>query len=491
MMEDFDKKKRLDGRPPRLIPGTTVADPKIRIFIMVGLLVMLILAVVMLKGFASRPEAREIETKTPPSTPMPTDTRFSGVPTLDRGYIEEVHDATPKEREGWDEKAIAYLLAEVRATPAVLAYRRKLVPLDERSAPAIEQDPKPWRFQFVRFRGELESMTDGDYSDLTEGGSDDIGQVYIGRVRVAEGAPPIRVKFVTTMRLDWIDYNEPGTKHRTRQIKDGWVRGRGIFVKNYLDVGADGEQVPTFLIVATNITRDFETVAVDSLESIPFQIIKDAPGLLDRHETRKLFFKTYPKPLFRLVKWAGPRAGPEGAALREKEGLKPRLLVTAKQFEEVLANPQLARAKYFGGLGALAMDPHFVAPEDISGDKVNDAGIQSYITGWIVTDKERLMQFVAPESLHTGLKRRARVRFAGYFYKVQGYYARSGEERMVPMLVLTVLEELTVPPPDKRLELFIAIGFVIGIALLVFIIVREDRTKQDYRRSRRGRKTIL
>lgn len=486
MLEDFHKKQQRGG-PPRLIPGMQVADPKRRIVILFGLLVLLGFIAAMLQGYAKRPESNEIQTGGQPAAPLGVDERFTGVPTLDRSYAEQVTDGTAKERETWPEETVVYLLGEARNTPAVSAYRRRLLPIDGRSGPEIAKNPAPWRFQFVRFRGELEEMDEGDYEALTKGGSSEVGEVHIGRVRVTKGNTPVRVKFVTPRPPMWIDHNAPTTKTEHMLIKDGWVRGRGIFVKNYLDVGKDGKEVLTALVVATKIKRDFETKPVESLESIPFQIVQDHPELLKNDESRKIFFKTFPKTLFRLVKWAEPRAGPKGAQLREKEGLEPQPLMTPKQFEEVIANPQRFRAKYFGGLGALAVEPLYVGPEDIDDDKANDAGIDSYVTGWIVTDQERLLQFAAPAALDSTLQRRARIRFAGYFYKVQGYNSRDGRQLMAPFLVLTELYEVKPKPADTRFELFIAAGFIVGIALLIFIIVREDKTKQDYRRLRRSR----
>ena len=199
-----------------------------------------------------------------------------------------------------------------------------------------------------------------------------------------------------------------------------------------------------------------------------------------------MLFKTYPKALFRLLRWAVPRAGPEGKALREKEGLEAFSITKPSDYEKLVSNPQQFRAQYVGALGAMAMDPLYVWPEDIEDDKANDAGIQEYLTGWVVTDKDRLVQCVAPAGFgKLGLKRRARCYFAGYFYKTKAYYSRGGTERIAPMLVLTELRVIKPIPPDRTVELLVAVGFIVGISLLVFIILREDKTKQDYRRHRR------
>jgi hypothetical protein len=482
MQEDFKGTDRRGGGPPKLIPGLSVADPKTRILVLVALFAMLLTVAGVLKGYANRPEAQELQSEAPPSKQIPEDERFSGIPTLDRRYVDEIKDGTPAEQGQWDEKAIAYLLAEARSTPAVLAYRRRLLPVTAKSGAEARKDPKPWRLQFVRFRGKLEYMQEGDYADISRGGDDSIGRVHVGRILIdgAEADPPVRVKFVTPT-LPLVPDEPDGDDL-------GWMRGRGIFVKNYLDVGPDGEEVPAMLVIATRIGRDYETRPVTGLKNIPFTDIQDDPSLLVDADTKRTFMKWYPKPLFRLLAWATPRTGAAGAELRKKEGLKPAAFEAKAEWEALFAHPEKHRGDYVGGLGAMAIDPLFKA--EIEDDKVNDAGVESYMTGWLVTDSEHLVQFVAPAALHTGLKRRARIRFEGFFYKIQGYYARDGTQRMAPFLVLTVLEEVEVTPPDTRLELFIAAGFVLGIAVLVFIIVREDKTKQDYRRTRRRQKAI-
>lgn len=487
MREDFRKQLRGGGKPPRLIPG--VSDPKLRILILVGMLVFLAFAAAMLRGYAKRPGAKDGETDASPSKEIPgsRDPRFSGVPTLDPSYLDKVHDATPKEQEQWDEEAIAYLLTEARNTPAVLAYKRKLFPIDPTNVEFVRKNSKDWRFQFVRFRGEIEYMREGDYADISNGGDETIGRVHYGRVLLAgTEKKPARVVFVTPTRPQWTDYNTAAVTPKIEIIKDGWVRGRGIFVKKYRDVGPDGEEHETFLVVATRIKRDFKQQKVESLDSIPFHIIQDQYELIQDEIGRRLLFKTYPKTLFRLLRWAILRAGPEGKAQREEDGLKAESIAKVEDYERIVSNPQANRAKYFGALGALTFDPIYVGPEDIEDDKANDAGISGYMFGWIVTDKERLLQFVAPSKFgKLDLKRRTRIYFAGYFYKTQGYLARDGTKRLVPFFVLTELREVYPTQPDHKVELFIAVGFILGIGLLVYFILREDKTKQDYRRWRR------
>ncbi|MHC4931645.1 MAG: hypothetical protein ACYTGV_05570 [Planctomycetota bacterium] len=494
MFDDLKKQQR-GGLPPKGSGVRSPADlallrvgnPKFRILLLVGLLVLLVAIVIALKGYAKTPHAKRV-TEDVPSIEMAGEAALpDGVPTLDLGYLDKIVDATPEEAGRWDEEAIAYLLTEAKSTPAVHAYSRRLMPITRGSAAQIEKDPKVWRFQFVSFRGRIEFMREEDYGDAF-GGDESIGQVHYGRIRLDEQEPPLRVYFVTPNLPAYKDQNEAEPIPEIKIIRDGWVRGRGIFVKKFNDVGPDGEFLPTLLVVVTKLQRDFDPVEVTNLEQIPFGIIDDDPSVLST--TRRgmnVMFKTYPRPLFRLVKYVEARAGEEGKALREKEALEQLSIDEPEDYEEVIAQPARFRVKYFAGLGATAMDTLYVGPEEMSDDDVNDAGVSEYVTGWVVTDRDRLFKFAAPASVGRDLAMKTRVRFEGYFYKTQGYYARDGSWRMVPFFVLTVLEEVKPTPRDHTFQIGIAIGFIVGICLLIFIIVREDKTKESYRRQHRRR----
>ena len=71
MREDFKKQLRGGAKPPRLIPGMQVGDPKRRILILFGLLVLLVFMASMLSGYSNRPETQEITTEAPPSKEIP------------------------------------------------------------------------------------------------------------------------------------------------------------------------------------------------------------------------------------------------------------------------------------------------------------------------------------------------------------------------------------------------------------------------------------
>lgn len=484
MSDDFTKHQREKLRQGGLsLPLPHVRDPRMRILVLVGLLVILIAMVVGLRSYATSADTGRIGEIPDASIGITGDPRFRGIPSLDMQVAERVRDASPDARRDWEDAAIPYLLLEARHTPAVHAYNRNLLPLKPESAAEIAKDSRPWRFKFVRFRGELESILEEDY-DARYGGDGKIGLVHRGRIRLDGGDPPARVVFLTPYGPQWSDPNSPEPVERWEPITDGWVRGRGIVVKNFLEPGPDGAEVPAILVVATLLERDYEIRPVERLEDIPFQIVEDDPSLVDDPDRRKLLFRSYPLCMFRLIRYAESRAGDAGKELREREKLVPQSFDTRARHEELIGQPARFRGTYMGGLGIVADRPVLHGAETT---EANDAGVEEYLHGFLATDRLQVLQFVAPASLADDWKAMDRIRYEGYFYKTRAYPARNGTEQLRPMLVLTVLEKVAAAKPDYVGGLVIAGAFVAGILLFIFIVVREDRTKQDYRRSRKKR----
>jgi hypothetical protein len=465
---------------PGLIGPT---DPRWRIAVLVGVLIMLIALFAGLRSYATSPDA-----KRGPEVPdaqigiTGEDLRFRGIPSLDDTLAERIRDIGPDARRDWEPEAMEYLVLMARHAPAVHAYNVNLLPITPGSAVEIAKDSRPWRFKFVRFRGELEYIVKEDY-EARYGGQAKLGSVHRGRIRVA-GGETARVAFVTPTAPRTTDPNSNDPVERYEDITDGWVRGRGVLVKNFLDAGPEGGEVPAILVVATQIERDYETRPVERLEDIPFQIIEDDMSLVGEGERHRLLFKSYPRCMFRLIRYAEARVGEAGRALRQQEQLETRPLATLDQYEELRNQPTRFRAQYFGGLGVLPDEPVFHDPETT---EPNDAGVEEYLHGFIANDRLLLIQFVAPASLAGKWKKGDRVRYEGYFYKTRAYNARNGSEQLRPMLVLTVLEKVAMPKSSYVGPLVIASLFVAGIVAFVVIVVREDRMKDDYRRSRRKR----
>jgi len=402
------------------------------------------------------------------------------MPIFDPTIGHRIADEGPDARRRWEDEAVPYLLLEARNTPAVTAYSRALPPITPGSAAEIRKDSRPWRLRYVRFRGPLEYIREEEYATTYRPTDPPLGRIHRGRVRIEEAGDTVRVVFVVPTAPLWSDPNGPTPRPEVQIIRDGWVRGRGIFIKNYID----SDDQPALLVVATRIERDYEEVPVPSLESIPFQIIDDDPAHADQEAGRSLLAKEYPRTLFRLVKYAGQRAGEAGAALRRQEGLAPGSFDSEQKYEELVGQPARFRAQYFGGLGAIALEPFAYGPTTIT---ANDAGVSACLNGWILTDGGKLFQFIAPIELGGEWPQRTRIRYEGYFYKTKLYPARDGTDRFTPVLVLTVLERVPPPVPNRVFQILIAAAFILGFSALIFIVVREDKTKESYRLQRRKR----
>jgi len=462
-----------------------VRDPKMRIIVLIALGALLALASVMLNLWAESPEANKLADEPSKLTGTDLEPRFRGVPALDEKIAERISDQGPEARRRWPVDATNYLLFESQHSPAVRAYARNLFPLTPGSAEQIRADSHPWRFKYVYFRGRLEWVREENYEEhYGKHPEGEIGQVKRGLVFVAGGEtiePALRVSFITDALMQYTDPNEIDAA--VQEITEGWVRIRGIFVKNYVDKLGDGAEVPSLLVVATQVERDFEIHPVESLADVDFGIIRDNPAIADTPEGQELLAKNFPRPMFQLLKYAEARAGAPGKALREKEGLEPKPIDDPHTLEKVIGAPSEHRGEYFGGYGIIALEGFHRGPSDT---EPNDAGVEEYLEGWLLTDKEKLVRFLAPAPLlDRNWPKRTRIRWAGYYYKALGYPARDRTRRLAPFVVLTELEEVRPTPRNVRAELLVAAAALAGLAILVWIIVREDRTKKDFRRSRR------
>ncbi len=67
---------------------------------------------------------------------------------------------------------------------------------------------------------------------------------------------------------------------------------------------------------------------------------------------------------------------------------------------------------------------------------------------------------------------------------------RRGADSLTPLLVLTVLEEVRPAERDYSGQIIFATGFTLVIGLMVWLILREDLTKRNYKEMRRKRRII-
>jgi hypothetical protein len=336
----------------------------------------------------------------------------TGPPALDARRAVDVRDDTPEAQREWPSDAVAYLLREIEERPELSAYVKDLVSLT-----AGTSEP-PARFAFVWFQGRLAELTEGEE--------------FRGRVSLVDGARSREAVFVTrTPPLE--DGEQRGAD--AKPIENGLVRVRGIFVKRYC-AGLEAE-TPALLVVATAVERAYETRPVRSLADVGFDAVKDDQEFLDGGGEGEPPSRMYPLTLMRLVKLAEAEV-PEGAVPEELAG----------GMEPLVSAPAKARGRLVKGAGVVVIEPlryglHECPP--------NDAGLESYVTGWILTDGKQLLQFAAPDRLKdVGKARGDRVRFTGYFYKAKAYAARNGTTRIAPVFVFTDLATADAVPVPGR-----------------------------------------
>lgn len=319
----------------------------------------------------------------------------AGDPLLDASKAVGIRDDTPEGEREWPSDAVAYLLGEAEK-PEVAVHTKDFA--------RLTTDKPPERFAFVWFRGRLAALKEEEDA------------LFRGRVVLAEGR---EVLFVTRRPPIEVE-GAPGDA--AKLIEDGYVRVRGIFVKRYRPDAKS--EAPAFLVVATSVERAYETKPVRSLEDVGLDAVRDDQELVEgkSKEPPRLL---YPLTLMRLVKLAEAGA-PAGAIPEEFMG----------GMDPLLKNPAKARGCLVTGTGAIALESLRYGPWECA---PNDAGVESYVTGWLVSDQRQLLQFVAPDRLNGIGKPRERVRFTGYFYKAKAYPARDGTTRIAPVLVLTDL----------------------------------------------------
>jgi len=483
------RKDPFAGGPLRLQRGLSVLatlGPKGRIFVLCLFFVVLLGIWFGLRNYAENWEKGRDADHPPTKVLGPAGFPFEieGVPTLDPSQAAAIRDATPEEQRKASDEALAYVMLETLQAPAVAAFDTNLMPLVPGLAEQIRQDPAPHRFKFYRFRGKLESIE--EKFEQGEGANRAMAHYHRGTILVDPGDPPLRITFFTPFPPRHQDEQLPVVSPPMELITDGFVRGRGIFLQRYLDLDPASRETPTLLIVATLLERDYEARPVETLADVGLDAIRDDKSLWGSPD-EPLLRRPYTLSLLRFVKYAEPRAGEAGRARREAEKLVPEGFDSPEGYDALTRDPREHRAKYYAGLGAL-IDTPFV--QDLDGDvrvEANDAGVERYATGLIYTDNRFIVSYAAPASIVKGLRKGARIRYEGYFYKNRLYPSKSGAYQLVPWLVLTELREILPEPPNVIGQLVFAGAFVFVIGAVIFWVVREDRTKEDFRARRRRR----
>ncbi|MFQ5844544.1 MAG: hypothetical protein ACE5JG_06085 [Planctomycetota bacterium] len=457
------------------------ASEKRHLAILIGVLVVLLLGTVFLLMRTNPPEPRAEQ----PSLPVadePTQVFGAGKggPSFDADTLALLKDATVEQRRTPRPEPLGYLLAEAKQNPAVWSYRDRLARIDADLGEELQETPAAWRGVILSFRGRLEvPIEEQDLAAAWGTTAVDVEKVWHGRLLI-EGRPDHRLHFLSPTEPTWTDPEDPTPNPPTPPLREGWVRGRGIFVQRLLAPGAAGAgEVSALLFVATALERDYQRREIATLQDCELHKIEDDPV-----RGRAILDRPFPLQLARLLRYAEARAGAKGKPLREKEGLTPDTIDAKKTYEELMAHPDRFRARYFGGLGTVMVE-HTVrrAPP-------NDAGMRETGTVWILTDKQRLLRAHTPPALRVDLPKGTRVLYEGFFYKGSAYPTQAGTWRRAPVLVLTRLDRVLPPESNPLSELIFAGAFGAGLLLLIWFIVREDKTKRAYRRGRAHRSRV-
>lgn len=459
------------------------AGEKRQLVILVVLLLGLTFAAVLLSFKAQEKQVREPPMATgdpaPPMVEDPQKQTFgipTGGPNIDMAQAALLKDATADEQRTIRPEPLGYIVAEAKINPRVWSYRDNLPVLDAEVAAQIYKAPADWRFVFFRFRGEIDvSIEEQDFGQVWRSEAPSVRNVWYGRLKL-DGSDAARVTFLMPTEPTWADPNDPQPNPPSQPLRDGWMRGRGLFLQRYLS-GSNGGEVPTLFFIVTDLKRDYETRPVRTLEDCELEKVVDGQGL-----GRLLQMRIFTRYLYRLVRYANDRAGPAGAALREREALERLSIDDSKLYNDLNAHSDDYRAKYFAGYGSVASEYYREQAHP------NDAGIEEIGTTWIYTDGDRLIWARVPPAIRQDevWPPRTRIYYEGYFYKWRGYPTKAGTWRRAPELVLTRLAKVRPPEGNPVGELVFACAFVAGIALIVWFIVRDDKTKRDYRKRHRS-----
>ena len=399
----------------------------------------------------------------------------TGGPNIDMAQAALLEDTTADQQRTIRPEPLGYIVAEAKINPRVWSYRENLPVLGPELAAQIHKAPDDWRFVFFRFRGEIDvSIEEQDFGQVWRSEAPSVRNVWYGRLKL-EGSDDARVTFLMPTEPTWADPNDPQPNPPSQPLRDGWMRGRGLFLQRYLS-GSNGGEVPTLFFIVTDLKRDYETRPVRTLADCELERVVDGQGLGRLLQTR--IFTRY---LYRLVRYANDRAGLAGAALREREAPEHLSIDDSKLYDDLNVHSDDYRAKYFAGYGSVASEYYREQAHP------NDAGIKEIGGTWIYTDGDRLIWARVPPAIRQDevWPVRTRIYYEGYFYKWRGYPTKVRTWRRAPELVLTRLAKVRPPEGNPVGELVFACAFAAGIALIVWFIVRDDKTKRDYRKRHR------
>ena len=291
--------------------GTSTGEKR-QLVILIVLLVGLTFAAVVLSYEATKDQGRKPPVTTDPAPPLVEDPNRTtlvipkGGPNIDMAQAALLKDTSADEQRTIRPEPLGYIVAEAKINPRVWSYRDSLPALSPEVAAQIYKQPEDWRFVFFRFRGEIAvPIEKQDFEQVWRSEAASVRNVWYGHLKL-EGSDDARLTFLMPTEPTWADPNAMVQNPPGQPLRDGWVRGRGIFVQRYLS-GSNGGEIPTLFFIVTHLERDYETRPVRTLEDCELDKVVDAPGL-----GRQMLMRIFPRHLYRLVRYANDRAGSAG-----------------------------------------------------------------------------------------------------------------------------------------------------------------------------------
>jgi len=154
----------------------------------------------------------------------------TGGPNIDMAQAALLKDATADEQRTIRPEPLGYIVAEAKINPRVWSYRDNLPVLDAEVAAQIYKAPDDWRFVFFRFRGEIDvSIEEQDFGQVWRSEAPSVRNVWYGRLKL-DGSDDARVTFLMPTEPTWADPNDPQPNPPSQPLRDGWMRGRGLFL---------------------------------------------------------------------------------------------------------------------------------------------------------------------------------------------------------------------------------------------------------------------
>ena len=380
------------------------------------------------------------------------------IPEFDQvEMLDQIRDSSPEDRVLEDGGPLDSVLAYARLLTGRHLLEMGLRELDPELTAEIQADPKPFRIQPLRARGELVALStrrrDGETPE------------YVGSVRLEQGG---YAHFVLRREPSGI---EPGH----------FVMLEGLFLKLFnVQVEGDWREGPQ--LVGGRLQASFpDRSHPDGLEALLARVRDDELSDFTGEPWEALweFMRKVREPADDSL-WA---AAPE---------------VNNELLQEVFSDGDTYRGQRFRFPICINVDTWIERPDE------NPARVSAFTRGWIGNmtwkGQAKVVQFYMPGEHEELLDHEGSAHFVmarGYFVKNLIYEARRGATERVPLFVMESVEAF-IPPEDplpRRILWAIFGGTLFFIGLFTFLISRDKRRsrvlQEELVRRRRARRSRL